>query len=68
MVVVGGGGGGGLKKMGGLNKEGGLINFLPPEKAGGLIRGVGLNRGFTGYNLSGIFRTLSNKQKSSRRF
>ena len=49
---------------GGLNKEGGL----PLKRRGGLIRGGGLNRGFTGYNLSGIFRSLSNKQKSSRRF
>ena len=30
---------------GGLNREGGLINF-PPLKRGGLIREGGLNRGF----------------------
>ena len=55
---------------GGLNKEGGLINFLPLKRRGDSLEGGGggLNRGFTGYNLSGTFRTLSNKQKSSRRF
>ena len=31
---------------GGLNKEGGLINFPPPKRGGGVIREGGLNRGF----------------------
>ena len=35
---------------GGLNREGGLINF-PPLKRGGLIGEGGLNRGFTVFNL-----------------
>ena len=41
---------------GGLNREGGLINFPPLKRGGGLLergglfeRGGGLNRGFTVY-------------------
>ena len=34
----------------GLNREGGLINFPPLKRGGGLFeRGGGLNRGFTVY-------------------
>ena len=36
----------GRGRGGGLNREGGLINF-PPLKRGAYLRGGGLNRGFT---------------------
>ena len=35
---------------GGLNREGGLINFPPLKRGGGLLE-RGLNRGFTGSSL-----------------
>ena len=34
------------EREGGLNRDGGLINF-PPVKRGAYLRGGGLNRGFT---------------------
>ena len=59
---IGGGGGG-------LNREGGLINF-PPLKRGGLIREGGLNRGFTVYYLfhSYPWYFCFNSQRSSPYF